>query len=138
MARNMMPARKCRGGIRRDYNADQWSKVDIMAPPGGVLRAQMLEPTRTTQVLKAVSIHQSKPGTYIVDFGQNFYGIARLRASAPAGTVVKMRQAYSLNPDGSMRSQDNRTALATDTYIFKGVRRGNLEPAVSRARFPAH
>ena len=109
------------GWDKPHYDAARWKTVDIMAPPGGTLRAQMLEPTRTTQVLKAVSIHQSKPGTYIVDFGQNFYGIARLRASAPAGTVVKMRQAYSLNPDGSMRSQDNRTALATDTYIFKGV-----------------
>ena len=81
----------------------------------------MLEPTRITQVLKPVSIHETKPGTYMVDFGQNFYGQVRLRASAPAGTVVKMREAYSLNPDGSLRSQDNRSALATDIYIFKGV-----------------
>jgi alpha-L-rhamnosidase len=103
------------------FHDERWQHADIMSSPGGCLRAQMLEPTRATQVLKAVSIHQSKPGTYIVDFGQNFYGQVRLRASAPAGTVVKLRQAYSLNPDGSMRSQDNRTALATDTYIFKGV-----------------
>ena len=92
-----------------------------MSSPGGRLQAQMLEPTRITQVLKPVSIHQTKPGTYLVDFGQNFYGQVRLRASAPAGTVVKMREAYSLNPDGSLRSQDNRSALATDIYIFKGV-----------------
>ena len=98
-----------------------WAKVDIMSPPGGRLQAQMLEPTRITQVLKAVSIRETKPGTYLVDFGQNFYGQVRLRASAPAGTVVKMREAYSLNPDGSLRSQDNRSALATDTCIFKGV-----------------
>jgi alpha-L-rhamnosidase len=103
------------------FNADRWPKVDIMSPPGGRLQAQMLEPTRITQVLKAVSIHQTKPGVYLVDFGQNFYGQVRLRASAPAGTVVKMREAYSLNPDGSLRSQDNRSALATDTYVFKGV-----------------
>ncbi len=107
--------------MSRDSTTLRWHKVDIMSSPGGRLQAQMLEPTRITQVLKPVSIHQTKPGTYLVDFGQNFYGQVRLRASAPAGTVVKMQEAYSLNPDGSLRSQDNRSALATDTYIFKGV-----------------
>jgi alpha-L-rhamnosidase len=103
------------------FNDAQWRKVDTMSSPGGRLQAQMLEPTRITQELKAVSIRQTKSGTYLVDFGQNFYGQVRLRASAPAGTVVRMREAYSLNPDGSLRSQDNRSALATDTYIFKGA-----------------
>ena len=103
------------------FNDARWAKADIMSSPGGRLHAQMLEPTRVTQVLKPVSIHETKPGTYLVDFGQNFYGQVRLRASAPAGTVVKMQEAYSLNPDGSLRSRDNRSALATDIYIFKGV-----------------
>ncbi len=103
------------------FNDARWQKVDLMESPGGRLQAQMLEPTRVTQVLKAVSIRQTKPQTYLVDFGQNFYGDVRMRASAPAGTVVKMQEAYSLNPDGSLRTQDNRSALTTDMYIFKGV-----------------
>ena len=103
------------------FRAERWSPVGIMSSPGGELHAQMLEPTRVTQVLQPVSIHQTTPGTYIVDFGQNFYGQVRLRASAPAGTVVKLREAYSLNPDGSLRTADNRSAQATDIYTFKGV-----------------
>jgi alpha-L-rhamnosidase len=115
-ARKEMP-----GWDKPGFNDARWQKVDLMDSPGGQLHAQMLEPTKGTQVIKAVSIHQTKPGTYIVDFGQNFYGQVRLRASAPAGTVVKMREAYSLNSDGSLRTQDNRSALATDIYTFKGV-----------------
>jgi alpha-L-rhamnosidase len=115
-ARKEMP-----GWDKPGFNDSRWQKVDLMDSPGGRLHAQMLEPTKNTQVLKAVSIHRTKPGTYVVDFGQNFYGQIRLRASAPAGTVVKMREAYSLNPDGSLRTQDNRSALATDIYTFKGV-----------------
>ena len=115
-ARKEMP-----GWDRPGFNDRGWQKVDLMDSPGGRLRAQMLEPTRNTQVLAPVSIHQTKPGTYVVDFGQNFYGQVHLRAAAPAGTVVRMREAYSLNPDGSLRSQDNRSALATDIYTFKGV-----------------
>jgi alpha-L-rhamnosidase len=115
-ARKEMP-----GWDKPRFNDAGWGKADIMSSPGGRLQAQMLEPTGITQELRAFALYPLKPGTYLVDFGQNFYGQVRLRASAPAGTMVKMREAYSLNPDGSLRSQDNRSALATDTYIFKGV-----------------
>jgi alpha-L-rhamnosidase len=115
-ARKEMP-----GWDKPGFDDSRWQNVELVQPPGGRLEAQMLEPARITQVLAPVSISQTRPGVYLVDFGQNFYGQVRLRASAPAGTVVKIRQAYSLNADGSLRSQDNRSALATDTYIFKGV-----------------
>lgn len=114
-ARKEMP-----GWDRPGFDDSRWQNAQLVQSPGGRLEAQMLEPTRTTQVLKPVSIHQTRPGVWLVDFGQNFYGQVRLRASAPAGTVVRMHEAYSLNADGSLRTQDNRSALATDTYIFKG------------------
>ena len=92
----------------------------LVRAPGGRLEAQILEPTRITQRLKPVAIQQVRPRVYLVDFGQSFYGQVRISASARAGTVVKMQEAYSLNPDGSLRSQDNRSALVTDVYTFKG------------------
>ena len=115
-ARKEMP-----GWDKPGFNDAAWQNADLMDSPGGQLHAQTVEPTKDTQVLKPVSIHQTKPGTYIVDFGQSIYGQVRLRASAPVGTVVKMREAYSLNPDGSLRTADNRSALATDIYTFRGV-----------------
>ena len=114
-ARREMP-----GWDRPGFHDQQWQAADIMDSPRGRLQAQMLEPTRNTEALKPVSVRLTARGTYIVDFGQNFYGQVRLRASAPAGTVVTMREAYSLNADGSLRTQDNRSALATDVYTFKG------------------
>jgi len=108
------------GWDKAGYDDSSWRQAELVQSPGGRLEAQMLEPTRITQTLQPESVREFKPGVYLVDFGQNFYGQVRLRASAPAGTVVKMREAYSLNPDGSLRSQDNRSALATDEYIFKG------------------
>ncbi len=108
------------GWDRPNFSDATWQMADLMDSPGGELHAQMLEPTKDTQVIKAVSIHEPKPGTYIVDFGQSFYGHVRIRASAPKGTTVTMREAYSLNPDGSLRTADNRSALATEVYTFKG------------------
>ncbi len=101
-------------------NDARWQTVQLVRPPGGRLQAQMIEPTRITQTLKPVSIRETKPGIHLVDFGQNFYGLVRIRASAPAGTRARMTEAYSVNPDGSLRTQDNRSALASDTYTFRG------------------
>ena len=108
------------GWDKPGFDDTRWRKVELVQAPGGRLEAQMLEPTRITQRLEPVAIQQTKPGVYLVDFGQSFYGQVRIRASAPTGTTVKMQEAYSLNADGSLRSQDNRSALATDVYIFKG------------------
>src|SRR5208337_3260419 len=61
-----------------------------------------------------------RPGTYIFDLGQNCYGAVRLKARGPRGTEVRLTSAYSLLPDGTLKTADNRGAKATDIYIFKG------------------
>jgi alpha-L-rhamnosidase len=114
-ARKEMP-----GWCRAGFDDTKWEKAGLVSAPGGVLLAQMIEPMRVTQVIKPVGITNPKPGTYIVDMGQNFYGAIRLKAKAPAGTEVRMVCAYSLLPDGMLKTADNRGAKATDVYVFKG------------------
>ncbi len=103
------------------FDDKKWEQAQVVSAPGGTLKAQMIEPMRVTQVIHPVGITSPRPGTYIVDMGQNFYGTVRLKASAPAGTRVSMTSAYSLKPDGTLKTADNRSARATDVYIFKGV-----------------
>jgi alpha-L-rhamnosidase len=88
--------------------------------PGGALMAQMIEPMRVTQIMKPVAVTNPKPGVYVVDMGQNFYGTVRMRARGPRGTEVRLTSAYSLLPDGMLKTADNRHAAATDVYVFKG------------------
>ena len=114
-ARKEMP-----GWCQAGFDDTKWEKAGLVSAPGGVLLAQMIEPMRVTQVIKPVGITNPKPGTYIVDMGQNFYGAVRLKAKAPAGTEVRMVCAYSLLPDGMLKTADNRGARATDIYVFKG------------------
>ena len=80
----------------------------------------MIEPMRVTQIIHPVAITNPAPGTYIVDMGQNFYGTAQLKAAGPRGTEVRMVSAYSLKPDGMLKTADNRSARCTDIYTFKG------------------
>jgi len=108
------------GWCQPRFDDTKWEKAALVSAPGGMLLAQMIEPMRVTQVIKPVGITNPKPGTYIVDMGQNFYGAVRLKAKAPAGTEVRMVSAYSLLPDGMLKTADNRGAKATDVYVFKG------------------
>ena len=114
-ARREMP-----GWSEAGFDDAKWQKAELVSAPGGELEAQMIEPMRVTQVLKPVDITSPKPGVFVVDFGQNFYGSVRLKASAPAGTEVRIVHAYSLLPDGTLKTADNRHARATDVYTFKG------------------
>jgi len=102
------------------FDDSKWQPAQAVAAPGGVLVAQMIQPMRVTQVMHPVGITNPTPGTYIVDMGQTFYGTVRLKASGPAGTQVRMTSAYSLNPDGTLKTADNRSARSTDVYTFKG------------------
>jgi alpha-L-rhamnosidase len=102
------------------FDDSKWEPAQLMAAPGGALRAQMIEPMRVTQTIRPVAMTNPKPGIYIVDMGQNFYGTVRLKAAGPCGTEVRLTGAYSLKPDGMLKTADNRSARCTDVYTFKG------------------
>lgn len=95
--------------------------VPLVAPPG-------------PQVAKVVELHpksisQKPSGSYIFDLKQNMVGWARLRVRGKAGTVIRLRFAEMLNPDGSMYTTNLRGAKATDTYTLKGNGEEIYEPS---------
>ncbi len=102
------------------FDDSNWRFVQVVKEPCAVLAAQMMEPMRITQVIKPVGVTNPKPGVYIVDMGQNFYGTIRMKARGPKGAEVRLTSAYSLLPDGMLKTADNRGAKATDVYLFKG------------------
>jgi len=65
---------------------------------------------------------------WIVDFGQNLVGHVRLIARGPAGATVTVRHAETINSDGSLYTENLRTALATDKFTLDGAGRETLEP----------
>ncbi len=56
----------------------------------------------------------------IYDMGQNMVGNIVLHVRGPRGTVVRMRFAERLNPDGSIYTENLRNATATDIYTLSG------------------
>ena len=98
------------------FSGSQWKNCIILSGPTGKLSAQIQPPIRVTRVLKAKTIRELKPGTFIIDFGQNFAGTVRLRAAGSAGTVVTIRCGEDVHPDGSLNYFTNLVAQLKDIW----------------------
>lgn len=114
-ARREMP-----GWSEAGFDDSEWRRADPVAAPGGVLEAQMIEPIRVTEVLKPVAVKNPKPGIFMVDFGQSFYGSPRLTVSGPKGARVRMHTSFNVMPDGLLNASNDRSATNTDVYTLKG------------------
>jgi len=113
---------------RREAGPWNWQPVHTMIAPQGSLVAQMSEPLRVIETLKAVKLSQPKPGVFVYDLGQNMVGWCRLHARGPAGTRVSLRFAETVGPNGMLFLDNLRSARANDVYILKGNGDETWEP----------
>jgi alpha-L-rhamnosidase len=98
----------------------KWSAAAERSERARSLDPQVDQPVRETSERRPISIKQSEPGKWTYDLGQNMVGFVRLKVSAPAGTVITLRHAEMLNPDGTIYTKNLRGAPSIDTYICKG------------------
>jgi alpha-L-rhamnosidase len=110
------------------YDDSGWERAGVVASPGGMIRAQMIEPIRVTGTLKPVSITEPKPGLFIVDMGQNMVGWCRLHVTGTSGTRVTLRHAETLKADGTLYLDNIRSAKVTDVYTLRGGGAETWEP----------
>ena len=79
----------------------------------------MHPPIRVTKIFKPVSVSEVGKDTFLVDMGQNFAGVVRIKVKGPAGTEIKMRLGEDIFEDGRLNYM---TSVATQ--IKKGGIRG--------------
>jgi alpha-L-rhamnosidase len=103
-----------------DFPSDGWEPATEIQPAPVKIEAQNFPPIRIERTLSAKSLTEPKPGVWVYDFGQNFSGMEILRVKGPAGTNVRLRFAEVLNPDGTLYTDNLRTAKATDHFILDG------------------
>jgi alpha-L-rhamnosidase len=111
-ARKAMPGWDAPG-----FHDGGWQPVDRGAELNPVVQWHPGPPVRAFAELKPKSITEPKPGTYVLDLGQNFAGVIRLRVSGGPTEKITLRFAERLNPDGTIYITNLREARATDTYI---------------------
>ena len=102
-----------------------WLPVRMMVVPEIAIERSPGPPVRRQEILAG----QLLPGPADVswaspcrrfDFGQNFTGRVRLRVRGPRGLHLQIRHAEMLHPDGTLYTENLRTARATDHYTLRG------------------
>jgi alpha-L-rhamnosidase len=115
------------------YDDRAWDTAQSVAAPAGRLVAEMIPPRRVIETRRPLARRELSPGVWIYDFGQNLVGWCRLSVQGRAGTVLRLRHAETLRPDGTLDLDSLRGAKATDTYTLKGRGQESYEP-----RFTCH
>jgi alpha-L-rhamnosidase len=126
-ARRLQP-----GWNTTNSNTERWTPAVTAAPPDDsmVLTAQPDLPINSSITLHPIKLdpaNEKHPAVF--DMGQNMVGNIRLHVRGPRGTVVRLRYAERLNPDGSIYTENLRNADATDTYAFSGESDETWTPA---------
>lgn len=119
-----------RGWNAPNFPASNWTAAIAGMPPDThiALTAQPDLPIHTTIMLPAKTMITVGSST-IYDMQQNMVGTVRIHVHGPRGSVVKLRFAERLNPDGSIYTENLRNADATDTYALSGSGDEIWEPA---------
>lgn len=103
------------------FDASGWANARIGAVPEARLVAQTSPLLERTGTRRAISLSEPKSGRFVFDFGQNFSGWVRIRATGPAGTTITAKFAELLNADGTADLSNLRLAKATDTFVLAGT-----------------
>lgn len=114
--------------VDRRLGLGPWEPAQVLPGPTGKLVPAMIPAARAMTELEPVAMTQPLPGTWIVDFGQNFAGRVRLTARGPAGTRITVRHAELVRPDGTLYVDNLRTARATDVVTLAGDGVETFEP----------
>lgn len=87
--------------------------------PAGKLTERMSTPVTVHEVIKPVELIVTPSGEQILDMGQNFAGIFRLRVKEAAGTIIHLQFGEVLQ-NGNFYRDNLRSARAEYIYISNG------------------
>ena len=110
------------------FAATNWKPVVVETPTVPKVESQSFEPIHEEKVMEAKTVTSPAPGVYVYDFGQNMAAVPRMQFAGPAGTDVKLRFAEVLNADGTVYTDNLRTAKATDHFILAGNGEEQYQP----------
>ncbi|MEU9227944.1 family 78 glycoside hydrolase catalytic domain [Streptomyces massasporeus] len=123
------------GWSRAGFDDAGWETAAKVESRTARLVPQSDEPVRETQVLKSRKMTEPSPGTYVYDLGQNMVGVSRLTLTGSSGRTAKIRYAEVLNKDGTLYTDNFRSAKVTDRYVFADSGTVTYEPTFTQHGF---
>ena len=112
------------------FQDNAWKTAEVRTPDlsGIQIDGQDFQPIRVERSITPKAMTEPTPGVYIYDMGQNFSGVEKLRVEGPEGTDVQVRTGEVLNADGTLYTENLRTAKSTDHFILAGKGIEDFEP----------
>jgi alpha-L-rhamnosidase len=119
------------------FDDSKWRGVRYRAAPSPNIVAQQMYPVRNVEEITPLSVAKINDSVYLYDLGRNISGVSRFKVSGEEGTVVRLKHAERLYPDGraDMSNIDvyyrgDRTAdpFQTDIFILSGKGEEELMP----------
>ena len=118
-----------------ELSAANWPAAATVPSKTALLVPQSDEPVRATTVLPARALTQPTAGAYVYDLGQNMVGVSRLALTGSPGQTVRIRYAEVLNKNGTLYTDNFRSAKVTDRYVFARSETVSYEPTFTQHGF---
>ena len=112
------------------FDDHSWQAVEVRQPELSkvTIDGQDFQPIQVERTLTAKTVTEPTPGVWVYDFGQNFSGVEHLVLNGPAGMTVRVRTGEIVNADGTLYTDNLRTALSTDHFTLAGTGSEEFEP----------
>ncbi|MGZ3896730.1 MAG: glycoside hydrolase family 78 protein [Flavisolibacter sp.] len=119
------------------FNDSGWKEVIYRSAPTNQIVAAALYPIRLVDTLPARSLRKFSDTVYVFDLGRNIAGISEIQLKGEPGTIVRLRHAERLYPNGRVdqsnidvhyRPKDNTDPFQTDIFILKGSGEESFRP----------
>lgn len=103
------------------YDDSAWvDAIEVNAFSGTRLKADMGPEVQVVLDIPSQSVTMDKDGKYTYDMGQNMVGRIAFKLKGQRGDKIVFRYGEMLHGDGTLYTENLRSALQTDTYIAKG------------------
>ncbi|MFO0890370.1 MAG: glycoside hydrolase family 78 protein [Isosphaeraceae bacterium] len=123
---------RVKGWDASGFDDSKWEPVVTGAELKPAVQAHPGPPVVSFAEVMPARIFEPKPGVHVLDMGQNFAGLVRLRIQGEPGQKITLRFAERLNPDNTIYTTNLRSARCVDSYICAG---GGVETWTPRFTF---
>ena len=113
------------------FNDSNWESVFVDESVNTKLVSQMNEPIRIVKEITPISAIEPNPGIFIFNLGQNIAGWCSIclgGSTCEPNATVTLRHGEMLNPDGTLYTENLRTAKAIDKYKLNGTEQREFQP----------
>ena len=118
-------------GSSEKFDDTKWRRVKTKKLENILVEPRRSPPVVLKKTLTPVSVKKVKSGVFIFDMGQNTVGWAKVKIPAVPNRKITIRFAEVLDKDGSLYTENYRTARSTDTYICAKNGTETYEPVLT-------